>query len=191
MEKPISVDHKTAQAFVELTKQFPKQKVVVGFSRRCELQPVAANLTSVDESYRSAKDYIHKGLLGNAYMVKSTTQDLYDPSGFFVAYSKFSGGIWMDCGIHDIDMARWLLDIKPENRVKRVMASGTNVRHPELVNDGDADNAMAFIEYEDGQSITFHVGRTAMHGHEVSCEVYGTEGKLVVNQVSCPLSRRR
>ena len=43
MEKPISVDHKTAQAFVELTKQFPKQKVVVGFSRRCELQPVAAN----------------------------------------------------------------------------------------------------------------------------------------------------
>jgi myo-inositol 2-dehydrogenase/D-chiro-inositol 1-dehydrogenase len=141
-------------------------------------------------------------LLGKAYMVKSTTQDLYDPSGesrgrptvvdcpsvgFFVAYSKYSGGIWMDCGIHDIDMARWLLDITPENRVKRVLASGVNVRHPELANDGDADNALAFIEFEDGKSITFHVSRTAMHGHEVSCEIYGTEGKLVVNNVRCPL----
>jgi len=48
-------------------------------------------------------------------MIRSATNDQYDPSGepsplrlgiplgltagFFVAYSKFSGGIWIDCGM--------------------------------------------------------------------------------------------
>lgn len=90
----------------------------------------------------------------------------------------------MDCGIHDIDMARWLLDISPSQPIKRVFASGTNVRHPELAASGDADNALGFVEYADGKSFTFHLSRTAMHGHDCACEVLGSEAKLLVNQVS-------
>lgn len=89
----------------------------------------------------------------------------------------------MDCGIHDIDMARWLLDISPSQPIKRVFASGTNVRHPELAASGDADNALGFVEYADGKSFTFHLSRTAMHGHDCACEVLGSEAKLLVNQV--------
>jgi hypothetical protein len=41
-----------------------------------------------------------------------------------------------------------------------------------------------FVEYEDGKSFTFHLSRTAMHGHDCACEVLGSEAKLLVNQVS-------
>lgn len=90
----------------------------------------------------------------------------------------------MDCGIHDIDMARWLLGITPKDKIVRAFASGTNVRHPELAESGDADNALGFVEYESGKSFTFHLSRTAMHGHDCACEVLGSEAKLLVNQVS-------
>ena len=90
----------------------------------------------------------------------------------------------MDCGIHDIDMARWLLELDPKDKVKRVFASGLNVRHPELVESGDADNALGFVEYESGKSFTFHLSRTTMHGHECTCEVIGSEAKLFINEVS-------
>ncbi|GFZ43076.1 hypothetical protein JCM24511_00794 [Saitozyma sp. JCM 24511] len=170
VEKPVSVDQETAKEFASRAKQYPGLKVMVGFSRR------------FDESYREAKRMIDTGLVGQPFLIKSSTNDQYDPSGFFIAYSAKSGGIFMDCGIHDIDMARWLLDISPSQPIKRVFASGTNVRHPELAASGDADNALGFVEYADGKSFTFHLSRTAMHGHDCACEVLGSEAKLLVNQ---------
>jgi myo-inositol 2-dehydrogenase/D-chiro-inositol 1-dehydrogenase len=145
----------------------------------------------VDESYKEAKARIDSGQLGKVYMIKSVTNDQYDPSGFFVAYSKASGGIFIDCGIHDIDISRWLLDVanpaglaNPKKQVSRVFASGLSVRHPELGDQGDCDNALAVVEYENGTVCTFHLSRTAVHGHECSCEVFGTESKIVINGVS-------
>ena len=62
-------------------------------------------------------------------MVRSQTCDKNDESGFFVRFSGSSGGIFLDCSIHDIDLARWLLgNPKP----KRVWATGTNALHPAL-----------------------------------------------------------
>ncbi|WRT66044.1 uncharacterized protein IL334_002996 [Kwoniella shivajii] len=170
VEKPISVDQETAEEFAEQVSQFPNLKVMVGFSRR------------FDQSYQDAKKLISSGAVGKPFLVKSSTNDQYDPSGFFIAYSAKSGGIFMDCGIHDIDMARHLLEITSEDRVKRVFASGTNVRHPELAESGDADNALAIVEYESGKSFTFHLSRTAIHGHDCACEVLGEEAKLIINQ---------
>lgn len=112
--------------------------------------------------------------------------DAYDCRylGFFVAYSKASGGIFIDCGIHDIDMARWLLSTPGSDcAVKRVFATGQNVRHPELEKDGDADNALAIIDFRGGQRVTFHLSRTAIHGHDCHAEIFGTEGKMIVNGV--------
>jgi myo-inositol 2-dehydrogenase/D-chiro-inositol 1-dehydrogenase len=146
-------------------------------------------LTRVDdESYLEAKRRIDNGQLGKAYMIKSATNDQYDPSGFFIAYSKDSGGIFLDCGIHDIDIARWLLDVanpsllkNPAKQVTRVYATGLNVRHPELAESEDCDNANCIVEFENGTQCTFHLSRTALHGHDCFCEVFGTESKLVIN----------
>lgn len=69
----------------------------------------------------------------------------------------------------------------PKKQVTRVYATGQNVRHPELSNDGDCDNALAVVEYENGTQCTFHLSRTAMHGHDCFAEIFGTEGKVIVN----------
>jgi len=94
-------------------------------------------------------------------------------------------------GIHDIDIARWLFDSaetstlpNPKKQVNRVFALGQNVRHPELSKDGDADNALAIVEFASGKILHFHCSRTTMHGHDCVAEVFGTEGRAVVNAVS-------
>lgn len=55
----------------------PELKVMIGFSRR------------FDESYRDAK--ARAGNIGDVFLVHSRTADLFDESGFFVAYSRVSG----------------------------------------------------------------------------------------------------
>lgn len=59
-----------------------------------------------------------------------------------------------------------------------------NARHPELAELGDADNALSIVEFENGTSCTFHLSRTAVHGHDCVTEIHGAEGKFVINQVS-------
>lgn len=106
----------------------------------------------------------------------------------------------MDCGIHDIDMARWLFgltsssstksssaDSNPSStpsRVKRVWATGLTARHPELAEHKDADNAICVVEFEGGKVLDFHLSRTGLHGHDCFTEVFGSERKVIVNGVS-------
>jgi myo-inositol 2-dehydrogenase/D-chiro-inositol 1-dehydrogenase len=116
-------------------------------------------------------------------------------TGFFVKFSKASGGLIVDCGIHDIDMARWLLGISSSNsntsgapttsnQVKRVFSTGLTVRHPELADTQDADNAICVVEFHGGKVLDFHLSRTGLHGHDCFTEVFGTERKVIVNGVS-------
>lgn len=84
----------------------------------------------------------------------------------------------MDCGIHDIDMARWLLGA---SEVKRVFATGSLVCHPELAEQDDCDNALATIEFANGSMTTLHLSRTGMGGYESHVEVFGTKQKLTVD----------
>ncbi|OCF32135.1 hypothetical protein I316_06291 [Kwoniella heveanensis BCC8398] len=130
------------------------------------------------------------GKIGSTYLIKSASNDTYDPTGLFVQYAKASGGIFIDAGIHDIDIARWLLDVanpdtlaNPKKQVTSVYASGRIVRHPGLEESGDVDSALAIINFENGTTCNFHVSRTSMHGHDIYCEIYGTESKLHVNSL--------
>lgn len=95
----------------------------------------------------------------------------------------------MDCGIHDIDMSRWLLNVSSsgtKNQVARVLASGFLTLHPTLADQGDCDNALAIIEYTNNTSCTLHLSRTGMSGYESSVEVFGTGEKLLVDVSPSP-----
>lgn len=70
---------------------------MVGFVRR------------FDPSYRNAAAAVEAGEIGRPFLVRSQTCDKNDPDGFFVRLAPTSGGIFMDCSVHDIDLARWLL----------------------------------------------------------------------------------
>ncbi|WVQ69659.1 uncharacterized protein L199_007879 [Kwoniella botswanensis] len=187
LEKPISIDVEDSRPVLEAATAHPKVKVMIGFVRRFD--------TAFNELYK----HIGSTQAGQPFLLKSTTQDAYDPSGFFVAYAKASGGIFMDCGIHDIDMSRWLLGVSESGQgkgtlhqssapattekptVKRVFATGLTVRHPELKEQEDCDNALGIVEYANGSSCTLHLSRTGMGGYESLVEVFGTEQKLTVD----------
>jgi myo-inositol 2-dehydrogenase/D-chiro-inositol 1-dehydrogenase len=167
VEKPLALNVADCERVIAAAQQRPTQVAMVGFVRR------------FDPSYLSAHAAIERGELGRPFLVRSQTCDQNDPDGFFVRFAPTSGGIFMDCSVHDIDLARWML-----NRPKalRAFASGTVALHPALSEFGDVDNGLAVVEFEGGARAVFYASRTMAHGHETSTEVIGTAGKLTVGE---------
>jgi myo-inositol 2-dehydrogenase/D-chiro-inositol 1-dehydrogenase len=166
-EKPLSLDLTDCQRVEAEGAKHPRQKVMIGYGRR------------FDPSNRDAWDKIQAGLIGKPFLVRSQNLDLNDPSGFFVRFAPTSGGIFLDCTVHDIDLARWFLgNPKP----LRVFAAGTVAVHEGLREFGDVDNGVATCEFADGKLACFYASRTMAHGHETSTEIFGTKGRLAVGQ---------
>jgi myo-inositol 2-dehydrogenase / D-chiro-inositol 1-dehydrogenase len=165
VEKPLALNVPDCERVEAVARKHPELVAMVGFVRR------------FDASYANAKAQIDAGGIGKPFLVRSQTADMNDPSGFFVAYSAQSGGIYMDCSVHDIDLARWMLG---NPKALRAFASGTIALHPGLAEHGDVDNGLAIVEFEGGSRAVFYATRTLAHGHETSTEVIGTAGKLEV-----------
>jgi myo-inositol 2-dehydrogenase/D-chiro-inositol 1-dehydrogenase len=81
--------------------------------------------------------------------------------------------------VHDIDTVRWLLGAQG---ARRVFANGTIAVHEGLREANDVDNAVATIEFIDGQIACLYASRTQAHGHETLTEIIGTAGRLTVGQ---------
>lgn len=47
---------------------------------------------------------------GKVFHIACASHDPVTPHGFFVCFAPTSGGIFLDCCIHDIDLVRWMLD---------------------------------------------------------------------------------
>ena len=165
VEKPLSLDVATCEAVEAVAREYPNQVAMVGFVRR------------FDPSYARAKAAIDAGQLGRPFLVRSQTCDQNDPAGFFVRFAPSSGGIFMDCSVHDIDLARWMLG---NPKAVRAFASGTIALHPGLADCGDVDNGLAIVEFEGGQRAMFYASRTLPHGHETTTEVIGTTGTVQI-----------
>jgi myo-inositol 2-dehydrogenase/D-chiro-inositol 1-dehydrogenase len=166
-EKPLSLSLDDCYSVSAESAQHKHLKVMVGFVRR------------FDASYQSAHSKIQKGGIGTPFMVYSQTCDQHDPDGFFVKFAANSGGIFLDCSVHDIDLARWLLG---NPRAVRVYASGTRAVHQGLDQYQDVDNGVAICEFEDGKMATFYASRTMAHGHDTVTEITGTNGRLTVGR---------
>ena len=70
------------------------------------------------------------GAIGRPSVIRSQTCDKLDPSGFFVDYAQFSGGIFVDCNVHDIDLTLWYFG--QDSVVKSVTAVGITAVQPGL-----------------------------------------------------------
>jgi len=117
-------------------------------------------------------------------------------SGFFVRFSATSGGLFTDVGVHEIDSARWLTGVpngcpNSKKEVNKVYAFGQPVQHPELADHQDTDNGIGIIEFANGVNCVTHIGRIARNGHETYVEVFGTEARVNVNNVSVFCYSRR
>jgi myo-inositol 2-dehydrogenase / D-chiro-inositol 1-dehydrogenase len=166
-EKPLSLDLADCQRVAAQAAKHPQLKVMVGYGRR------------FDPSYRDAYDKIQAGSIGTPFLVRSQNLDMNDPSGFFVRFAPTSGGIFLDCTVHDIDLARWLLG---NPQPVRVFATGVIAMHEGLREFGDVDNGVATCEFSGGKMACFYASRTMAHGHETLTEIFGTAGRLTVGQ---------
>lgn len=156
-----------SQSVVEAASRKPHLKVMCGFSRR------------FDASYRDAFERMDNGSIGRPSVFRSQTCDKLDPSGFFVSYAEFSGGIFVDCNIHDIDLALWFFG--QDSIVRSVVATGICAVQPELRKHKDVDNGIGVVEFWGGKVAYFYSSRMMAAGQHDMTEIIGTEGKLSVN----------
>lgn len=158
-EKPLSLSVADCDRVIALAESRPAQVAMIGFMRR------------YDAGYAALKQRIASGALGKVYRVHAESHDPIDPNGFFVKFAPTSGGLFLDCCIHDIDLVRWLVGGTPV----RVSAHGTRVQYPDLAACDDVDTATAAVEFDNGVLATFFVSRTSHRGYEATLAVTGTK----------------
>lgn len=125
-----------------------------------------------DAGYAAAKRRIADGAIGEPVVFKATSRDPFRPSVEY-ANPKSSGGMIVDMGIHDFDLARWFM-----GEVRRVTAIGGVLAYPELGEVGDIDNAVVTLEFASGKLGVVDLTRNGIYGYDITTELLGTGGTL-------------
>jgi inositol 2-dehydrogenase len=139
----------------------------VGFMRR------------FDAGYRDARALIQQGRIGRPLMFKAIGRDPTCPPLDYADPAQ-SGGLIVDMGIHDFDLARWLMS----SEVERVSAESSVLVCEELREMGDADNALINLRFASGELGNVEVSRNARYGYDIRTEVLGSEGAVRVGSAS-------
>jgi scyllo-inositol 2-dehydrogenase (NAD+) len=127
-----------------------------------------------DSGYAAAKKQIEGGRIGTPLVFKSTSRDPFRPSLEY-ANPKSSGGMLIDMGIHDFDLARWFM-----GDVKTVATIGATIAYPELMTVGDIDNAVASLTFASGKIGVVDLSRSGIYGYDIATEILGLEGTLKI-----------
>ncbi len=125
-----------------------------------------------DAGYVAAKQRLTEGAIGDAVVFKSTSRDPFRPSVEY-ANPKSSGGMIIDMGIHDFDLARWFM-----GEVVKVQTIGGVLCYPELGEVGDIDNAIVSLTFASGRIGVVDLTRNGIYGYDISTELLGTQGTL-------------
>jgi scyllo-inositol 2-dehydrogenase (NAD+) len=125
-----------------------------------------------DAGYAAAKKQIDQGRIGTPLVFKATSRDPFRPSLEY-ADPKSSGGMLLDMGIHDFDLARWFM-----GNVDRVSVLGATIAYPELATVGDIDNAIATLSFTSGKIGAVDLSRSGIYGYDISTEILGSEGTI-------------
>jgi predicted dehydrogenase len=127
-----------------------------------------------DSGYAAAKKKLESGAIGNAVVFKSSSRDPYPPSVEY-ANPKSSGGLILDMGIHDLDLARWYM-----GDVESVHAIGGTLAYPQLGAVGDIDNAIVTLRFTTGRLGVVDLSRNGIYGYDIRTELLGTRGTLQI-----------
>lgn len=160
-EKPIDTSLPVIDKALEEVRK-SGVKFQVGFNRR------------FDQNYRRVRDAITEGEIGTPQILHIISRD---PSPPPIEYLKNSGGIWMDCAIHDMDMSRFLV----QSEVEEVYALGAVNIAPEIAEFGDVDTSIVTLRFKNGVIGTIDNSRQAVYGYDQRCEVLGSGGSIHIN----------
>ena len=136
-----------------------------------------------DAGFVEAKRVVDAGAIGQPLVVLATSRDVEWPEG---ELPQDTGGFLLDMASHDYDAVCWFLGGKPVE----VTALRQARVYPELEALGDLDNALVTIRFDDGGAGVTHVSRTCAFGHDVRCEIVGSEGSVFVGEAGGVLTAR-
>ena len=88
-----------------------------------------------------------------------------------------SGGLAIDCGVHEYDLAEWFSG----RRVVRVRAHAAPIVDQSLAEVGDVDNLVAVLEMDGGSLATVDLSRNCRYGDDVRSEILGSQGALLID----------
>jgi predicted dehydrogenase len=124
-----------------------------------------------DERYRLVKKVIDSGDIGEPVLLKAHGRDpdASNPANWGL---DRNGGLFLNCAIHDYDVARYLLG----REVEAVGATGGALVHKALAERGDLDTCFTTLFF--GEEAIAHTewSRYAAYGYDVALEVVGTRG---------------
>jgi len=156
-EKPISLNVKEIDECYNEAKKHGVQ-LLCGYQRRS------------DPSFVQLQETCRKGGIGTLQIVKTISRDNPVPT---LAYLKISGGIFHDCGSHDIDVTRWIFQEDPIEVF--AVASAFNPAIKEL---NDFDTVLITLKFPSGGIANIDLARKAAYGYDQRIEVLGDKGMV-------------
>ncbi|HAF14392.1 MAG TPA: inositol 2-dehydrogenase [Blastocatellia bacterium] len=160
-EKPLSISLAEARAMHRAVEQ-AGVFFQMGFMRR------------FDKGYVAAKRKIEEGAIGTPVVFKSSSRDPNRPSLEYLDPTH-SGGLLVDCGIHDFDLARWFM-----GDIASVYSIGGTLAYPEMKEIGDIDNAITSLYFLSGALGVIDLSRNGVYGYDIRTEILGTEGTIKI-----------
>jgi myo-inositol 2-dehydrogenase / D-chiro-inositol 1-dehydrogenase len=158
-EKPLALElNKIDEALAEVKKA--GVKLQVGFNRR------------FDKSYKQVHDIVASGEIGRPCILHIVNRDPDFPSMDFL---RVSGGMFLDLGIHDLDMIRYQM-----GEVEEVYAHGAVLINDELKEFGDIDTGLILLKFANGAMGTIDNSRKAVYGYDQRLEVFCSNGTAMM-----------
>ena len=161
-EKPIDLD---LDKVLTARATFADATFLLGFNRR------------YDPHFAELKRRLDDGAIGRLESLHLVNHDPAAPPPGFV---PTSGGLFKDFTIHDLDMARWLLD----EPIASVYAVGSCLVDPEIGRQGDIDTARTVLRTAGGRLCVISNTRRSGCGYDQRIEAFGAAGMLAAGNVA-------
>src|SRR5512137_2024155 len=158
-EKPLALElDKIDEALAVVEKA--KVKLQVGFNRR------------FDKSFQRVHDIVASGEIGRPCILHIVNRDPDFPTMEFL---RVSGGMFLDLGIHDLDMVRYQM-----GDVEEVYATGAVLLNDELKDFGDIDTGLILLKFANGAMGTIDNSRKSVYGYDQRLEVFCSNGTAMM-----------
>ncbi len=163
-EKPIDLAAERVRACLRAV-QCAGVALMVGFNRR------------FDPHFLTLKRRLDAGEIGSLELLTIISRDPAPPPPAYVATS---GGLFRDMMIHDLDMARFLLDEEPAE----LHAAASCLVDAALGAAGDVDTAVVTLRTASGKLCQISNSRRATYGYDQRIEAHGAKGLLRAGNVT-------
>jgi myo-inositol 2-dehydrogenase/D-chiro-inositol 1-dehydrogenase len=154
-EKPLAETVEDCEAVIEAEVKLGKRLVQLGFMRRFDAQ------------YRAMKATLASGVIGAPLIFQSGHRNPSVPS-YYTANNALT-----DTAVHDIDIARYLLEDEPS--AISVKAPRRNSRGGEL-----ADPLLTLIEMRNGSLVAIETSVNIAYAYDIRGEVIGETGVVTL-----------